>query len=94
MPLQCNSACANCNTKNLVVVKESQYCSEISNCVTALSLTLDISEVSGDDATNTKQNKKKHPGFNAVCLSRWSLELVSDHFKTRTGQKHRLVDIQ
>jgi hypothetical protein len=33
-----------------------------------------------------------HPGFDAICINRWYLELASDNFKTRGGQKYRQVD--
>ena len=33
-----------------------------------------------------------HPGFDAICLNRWSLELASDNFKTCSGQKYHQVD--
>ena len=34
----------------------------------------------------------QHPGFNAICLNRWALELASDNFITRGGLKYRQVD--
>ena len=33
-----------------------------------------------------------HPGFDAICLNRWVLELATENFKTRGGQKYRQVD--
>ncbi|XP_028401050.1 uncharacterized protein LOC114524123 [Dendronephthya gigantea] len=90
----CN--CGNCNTENLVEAKECHCCTEIPNCAAALTLTIDdsvrVSESSDDDATNTQQTCiTNHPGFDAICLNRWSLELAADNFKTRTGQKYRQV---
>ena len=30
-----------------------------------------------------------HPGFPAICLNRWSLELAADNFKTRDGHRYK-----
>ena len=75
---RCN--CGNCNIENLVEAKECRCCTELPNCVAALSIVnKDVSESSDDDAINTQQMCiTNHPGFDAICLNRWSLELASD----------------
>ena len=30
----------------------------------------------------------EHPGFNPVCLQRWSLRLAAGRFKTKTNQRY------
>ena len=30
-----------------------------------------------------------HPGFNAVCLKKWSLRLAADKYRTKGKQKYR-----
>ncbi|CAB3980362.1 Hypothetical predicted protein, partial [Paramuricea clavata] len=78
----CN--CGNCDIQNLVEAKECRCCTEIQKCVDGMNL------VTADkDATMCIIN---HPGFVAICINRWSLELASDNFKTRGGQKYRQVD--
>ena len=31
-----------------------------------------------------------HPGFEAVCLNKWSLELAAESYKTRGGCRYKL----
>ena len=33
-----------------------------------------------------------HPGFPAVCLNRWSLELATENFKTRDGHHYSQIN--
>ena len=30
----------------------------------------------------------QHPGFNAVCLQKWSLKLAADRYKTKSKTKY------
>ena len=85
----CN--CGNCDIQNLVEAKECRCCTEIQKCVDEMNLV-----TAEKDATMCIIN---HPGFDAInrwslviCINRWSLELASDNFKTRGGQKYRQVD--
>ena len=80
----CN--CGNCNTENLVEAKECRCCTEIQNCVDKMKL------VSTPENKDERMCIISYPGFNAICINRWSLELASDNFKTRGGQKYRQVD--
>ena len=88
---RCN--CGNCNIENLVEAKECRCCTELPNCVAALSIVnKDVFESSDDDATNTQQICiTNHPGFDAICLNRWSLELASDNLK-HVGLLDRNID--
>ena len=76
---RCN--CGSCSTEKLVQAKETRCCAEISNCVDALVL-------AGSQNTCITD----HPAFDAICLNRWSLELASDRFKTRSGQRYQQVE--
>ena len=56
---------------------------EIEMCVEFLA---EFSEVSDQTATSEKGIPKRvieHPGFQASCLNRWSLELAAGNYKTR-----------
>ena len=76
---RCN--CGSCSTETLVQAKETRCCTEISNCVDALVL-----------AGSQNTCITNHPAFDAICLNRWSLELASDRFKTRSGQRYQQVE--
>ena len=68
--------CGNCNTEFMQNAKECCCCREIQNCLPFIQ-------------TFCKGNQGPlkciidHPGFPAVCLNRWSLELAADNYKTR-----------
>ena len=76
----------NCNTENVVEAKECRCCTEIQNCVDKMKL------VSTTENKDGRMCIIKHPGFNAVSINRWSLELALGNFKTGGGQKYRRVD--
>ena len=31
----------------------------------------------------------QHPGFNPVCLQKWSLRMAADQFKTKAKERYR-----
>ena len=35
-----------------------------------------------------------HPGFNAVCLKKWSLRLAADKYRTKGKQKYRQTNLK
>lgn len=35
-----------------------------------------------------------HPGFNPVCLQKWSLRMAADKFKTKEKQKYRQTGLE
>ena len=84
VPFRCRFG--NCNTEMLLNAKECYCCREIVKCVEFVE-DLDYPG-SVDKEVICVTN---HPGFPAVCLNRWSLELAADTFKTRDG--HRIVNL-
>ena len=36
----------------------------------------------------------QHPGFNPVCLQKWSLKQVSDRYKTKNKDKYKHIKTQ
>ena len=64
--------------------KESMCWKEIEKCVESLA------NVNVCDESGSQQPKciVDHPGFAAVCLNRWSLEIAADNFKTRGGHRY------
>ena len=76
---RCN--CGSCSTEKLVQARETRCCTEIANCVDALVR-----------AGSQQTCITNHPVFDAICLNRWALELASDRFKTRSGQRYQQVE--
>ena len=68
--------------------KECCCCKGIEKCVEFLA---QFSKVSDQTATSDKGTPKcvvEHPGFQASCLNRWSLELAAGNYKTRDGHRY------
>ena len=73
----------NCKTELLQDAKECYCCREIDNCVEF------IGNFCCDSDEQNKEASLKcvidHPGFPAICLNQWSLELAAENFKMRDG---------
>ena len=84
--LKCS--CGNCSIELLVNARECCCCQEIENCVKFLA------EFSAEDSEETVADQGPikcvidHPGFQASCLNRWSLELAAGSYKTRDGHRY------
>ena len=78
--------CGNCNTELLENPKECCCCAEISKCATVLS-DKEVLEAVGEQPLCITQ----HPGFDALCLNTWCLEVASGSFKTREGRQYRQI---
>ena len=80
--------CGNCNVEILQNAKECHCCQEIENCIEFIK-SFDHEEFvtggQGDKLEGTLNCITDHPGFDAVCLNKWSLELAAANFKTRDG---------
>ena len=57
---------------------------------------LNSNEVIKDFNCNSKDNELQfpkcithHPGFDKVCLEKWSVKLAADSYRTRRGNKYR-----
>ena len=74
--------CGNCGTGLLQNAKECCCCLEIENC-------LQFIEVYCKDGKGALKCITDHPGFPAVCLNEWSLEIAADNYKTRDGRRYR-----
>lgn len=54
-------------------------------------------EVLQDLKAEGVQNAKcvtQHPGFNPVCLQKWSLKLAADKYKTKNNDKYSQMATQ
>ena len=74
--------CGNCSTGLLQNAKECCCCLEIENC-------LQFIEVYCKDGEGALKCITDHPGFPAVCLNKWSLEIAAVNYKTRDGRRYR-----
>ena len=79
--------CGNCNTERLQNAKECYCCREIEKAVQFIE-ELDSHDKKSVDKVICVTN---HPGFPAVCLNRWLLELAADMFKTHDGHRYHQI---
>ena len=91
MYIFCNNfrcSCGNCSVELLQNAKECCCCKEIEGCAKFL-------EKFAEESMLGIKNEGElvcvidHPGFPAICLNRWSLELAADNFKTRDGHRYK-----
>ena len=66
----------------LVNPKECCCCREIEKCIKF------VDDLGSQESVDKVVCVTDHPGFPAVCLNRWSLELAGDKFKTRDGHRY------
>ena len=80
--LRCS--CGNCDVELLENVYECRCCSEIDQCVEALSsdLVMEVVEIPPLCVT-------LHPGFRSVCLDKWSLRSSAGKYKTKDKKRYR-----
>ncbi|XP_028416038.1 uncharacterized protein LOC114539600 [Dendronephthya gigantea] len=78
----CN--CGNCNVDLLTNPKECKCCHEIADCLIEMQDEVVVSQLGKQPNCITD-----HPGFNAVCLNRWSLQLSASQYQTRDGIRYR-----
>ena len=80
-------SCGNCSIELLQNAKECCCDKEIEGCVKFLN------NFSEDSMLRSEQDELTcvidHPGFPAICLNRWSLELAAENFKTCDGYRYR-----
>lgn len=80
--------CGNCDIENLQNISECYCCQELEGCVESLSSELVMQDLA-DGQKLFFLCITAHPGFNAVCLQKWSLRLAADKYKTKGRQKYR-----
>lgn len=77
--------CGNCDRHSLQNISECYCCQELDGCVEAFT----SEPVLQDLAPNAKLVCiTDHPGFNPVCLEKWSLRLAADKYKTKGKKKY------
>ncbi|XP_068677073.1 uncharacterized protein [Montipora foliosa] len=78
--------CSNCGITSLQNISECYCCSELEGCLESMKSDLVLQDLA-PDATLTCITK--HPGFQAVCLQKWSLRLAAGKYKTKGKQMYR-----
>ena len=68
------------------IVKEYICCQKLDACVRALNCPNVLAEMN-----NPSKCMVLHPGFEAVCLSKWSLRSASPKYRTIDGHKYRQI---
>ncbi|XP_044167855.1 uncharacterized protein LOC114951454 [Acropora millepora] len=77
--------CENCNLRFLQNISECYCCCELEGCVEALTSDVVVQDLP-EDAKLTCITQ--HPGFNPVCLEKWSLRLASHKYRTKGKKKY------
>ena len=76
-------SCGNCSLEFLENAKECFCCTEIEKCEAF------VEEMNMEFPDKNVTRIVNHPGFSAICLNKWALELASGKFKTRYGLRYR-----
>ena len=76
--------CGHCRIRHLQNAKECHCCRELEECTTCLASEVVLREVATPPPCITL-----HPGFNVVCLNRWSLRSSAAKYKTIDGRRYR-----
>ena len=78
--------CGNCSVALVQNISECYCCKELEECRESLESDL----VQQDFSPNASLTcVTEHPGFNPVCLQKWSLRLAASKFKTKGKQQYR-----
>ena len=80
----CRCKCGKCCITTLQNISECYCCTELDGCVESLTTDLVQQDVSTELSCVTE-----HPGFQPVCLEKWSLRMAADRFKTKEKQRYR-----
>eukprot|EP00794_Sanderia_malayensis_P013301 gene13301-14674_t len=75
--------CGHCKTEKLEGPAECKCCQEIAGCTTAL---FDVEVV--EEYGKVPECVTLHPGFNTVCLSKWTLRLASEKYRTQLNARY------
>ena len=79
----------NCGTALLENAYECYCCCELEGCQKALNneeVKQDL-EAEGIQLQDVKC-VTQHPGFNSICLQKWSLKMAADRYKTKNKSKY------
>ncbi|CAB4003761.1 Hypothetical predicted protein [Paramuricea clavata] len=81
----CN--CGNCDISLLTNNRECHCCFELEGCGEAMNREEVIQDLKAEGVQNAKC-VTQHPGFNSVCLQKWSLKMAADRYKTKDKSKY------
>ncbi|CAB3983050.1 neurofibromin isoform X4 [Paramuricea clavata] len=81
----CN--CGNCDITLLTNNSECHCCFELEGCEEAMNREEVIQDLKAEGVQNAKC-VTQHPGFNPVCLQKWSLKMAADRYKTKDKSKY------
>ncbi|CAB4007485.1 Hypothetical predicted protein [Paramuricea clavata] len=81
----CN--CGNCDITLLTNNSECYCCFEQEGCEEAMNREEVIQDLKAEGVQNAKC-VTQHPGFNPVCLQKWSLKMAADRYKTKDKSKY------
>ena len=76
----CRCKCGNCSVLLLQNISECYCCSQLEGCLESTKTDLILLDIGADV---TLKCIVQHPGFNPVCLQKWSLRLAAGKFKTK-----------
>ena len=82
----CKYNCENCSVILLANISKCYGCSELEGCLESMKSDLVLEDLAADI---TLKCITEHPGFNSVCLQKWSLRLATAKFKTKGKQQYR-----
>ena len=74
-------------------LKECQCCVELEGCDEAMKSEEVIIDLKADGIENAKCITQ-HPGFNCICLQKWSLKQAAVNYKTKNKTKYSQVGTQ
>ena len=77
----------------LTNLKECQCCVELEGCDEAMKREEVIIDLKADGIENAKCITQ-HPGFNCICLQKWSLKQAAVNYKTKNKTKYSQVGTQ
>ena len=78
--------CGNCNIALLQNISECYCCCELEDCEESMKSDLVLQDLAPDVNLTCIT---EHPGFQPVCLQKWSLRLAADKFKTKGKERYR-----
>ncbi|XP_046862629.1 uncharacterized protein LOC124456172 [Xenia sp. Carnegie-2017] len=85
--------CGNCDVTLLVNNNECHCCFELDGCHEAMKSDEVISDLQAEGIINAKCIIQ-HPGFNSVCLEKWSLKMAASKLKTKNKSKYTRISGQ
>lgn len=78
-------SCGNCRRESLQNLSECYCCQELDGCTESMSSDQVMEDVPSDE---TLKCVTQHPGFNAVCLQKWSLRMAGERVRTKDKKKY------